>query len=77
MQVIAVETTIFDPECEGKLLGVDLTGDGKSHILQMITTSIGGIIVVIILLLALTADQMAKIEVSLQDCGSVAAVHLG
>ena len=76
MQVTAVETVIFDPECEGKLLVVGRTSGGKSHILRMIATFIGGIIVVIVPLLALTVDQMAKIEVSLQDCGSVTAVHL-
>ena len=77
VQATAIETAIFDPECRGKLLVVDRSGGGKIHILQMIATFIGGIIVAIVPLLALTADQMAKIEVSLQDCGSVAAVHLG
>ena len=55
---------------------VDCTGGGKSHILQTIATFVGGIIVVIVPLLALTVDQMAKIEEALQDCGSVSAVHL-
>ena len=43
MQVTAVETAIFDPECEGKLLVVDHTGGGKIDILRMIATFIGGI----------------------------------
>ena len=42
----------------------------------MIATFVGGVNVVIVPLLALTADQMSKIEEALQDCGSVAAVHL-
>ena len=63
MQVTAIETTISDPECKGKLLVMDCTGGRKSHILQMIATFIGGIIVAIVPLLALTNDQMAKIEV--------------
>ena len=44
MQVTAIETAIFDPECEGKLLVVDRTCGGKSHIQRMIVTFIGGII---------------------------------
>ena len=42
----------------------------------MIVIFVGGIIVIIVPLLALTADQMSQIEESLQDCGSVKAVHL-
>ena len=44
---------------------------GKSHILRMAATFLGGIVVVIVPLLALTADQMAKIEEANQDCGSI------
>mmetsp|Transcript_36102 Transcript_36102/g.66172 ORF Transcript_36102/g.66172 Transcript_36102/m.66172 type:complete len:200 (+) Transcript_36102:456-1055(+) len=46
------------------------------HILQIIATCAVEIIAVIVPLLALTANQMAKIEEALQDCGSVSAVHL-
>ena len=42
----------------------------------MIVIFVGGIIVIIVPLLALTSDQMSQIEESLQDCGSVKAVHL-
>ena len=34
MQVTAVETAIFDLECEGKLLVVDRSGGGKANILR-------------------------------------------
>ena len=76
MQVVTVKIIVLDKECGGKLLVVDRTGGGKSHILHMIATFVGGIIVVIVPLLSLTADSMGKIEEALQDCGSVTAVHL-
>ena len=76
MQIKAVQTIVFDLACKGKLLVVNHTGGGKGHVLRMIATFVGGITVVIVPLLALTADQMSKIEEALEECGSVAAVHL-
>ena len=61
----AVETIIHSEECRGKLLVVDRTASGKSHILRMIATMVGGIVLVIVPLLSLTADQMAKVRVAL------------
>ena len=61
-QVVAVVTILFDAKCEGKILVIDWTGFGKSHILRMIATFTGGVILVIVPLLALTANQMVKIE---------------
>ena len=72
----AVETIIYDENCGGKLLVVDRTGSGKSRILRIIGTFTGGIVVVIVPLLALSANQMAKIETALQSHGSVAAILL-
>ena len=45
--------------------------------LRMIATFVGGIIVVIVPLLALTVDQTSKIKEALEECGSVATMHLG
>ena len=75
-QHAAVETILFGEECEGKLLVVDRTGSGKSHILRMIGTFTGGIVLVIVPLLALSADQMAKIKEALESHGSVSAILL-
>ena len=72
----AVETIIFLEVCGGKLLVVDQTGSGKSHIFRMTATFAGGIILVIVPLLALTADQMVKIRIALQGEGSGSAYHL-
>ena len=51
-------------------------GGGKSHILRMIATMVQGIVLVIVPLLALTADAMAKIKEAIQHYGSVEAHHL-
>ncbi len=58
------------------MLIVDRTGGGKSHILRMAATFLGGIITVIVPLLSLTADQISKIDEANQDRGSMRAVHL-
>ena len=70
-----METICFSEECDGKLIVIDRTGSGKSHILRMVATMTGGIILVIVPLLSLTADQMAKIRVALMSEGSVEAHH--
>ena len=44
----AVETIYFSEECDGKLIVIDRTGSGKSHILRMVATMTGGIILVIV-----------------------------
>ena len=75
MQNDAVERALFDKTCEGKLLIIDRTGGG-SHILRIAVMFLGGIVVVILPLLVLTADQISKIEEANQDCGSIKAVHL-
>ena len=60
----------------GKLLVVDQTASGKSYILCMIATMVGGIVLVIVPLLLLAADQMAKVRVALQCHGSIEAHHI-
>ena len=47
----AVETICFSEVCGGKLLVIDRTGSGKSHILRMVATFVGGVILVIVPLL--------------------------
>ena len=55
-QMVAVIKLLFDGACNKKLLLVDRTGSGKSHILRMIASLTGGIWLIIIPLLSLTAD---------------------
>ena len=54
-------TEIMHGRCGGKLLLVHRTGGGKSHILRMIGSLVGGIVLVIVPLLTLCADQIRKI----------------
>ena len=44
----SVETIYLSEECDGTLIVIDRTGSGKSHILQMVATMTGGIILVIL-----------------------------
>ena len=75
-QVEAVHKLVYDGESQGKLLVVDRTGAGKSLILQLSAVCVGGIIYVCIPLLALTANQIAKIKLALQTQGRVRCYHL-
>ena len=67
---------MFDSECRGRLLVVDRMGSGKSLILQTVATCVGGITLVIVPLLSLTANQLSRLKLAGQDHGSVKAVHL-
>ena len=75
-QVEAAAKIMFDSECRGRLLVVDRTGSGKSLILQTVATCVGGITLVIVPLLSLTANQLSRLELAGQNHGSVKAVHL-
>jgi hypothetical protein len=75
-QMMAVLKILFDVRCKKKLLLVDRTGGGKSHILRMIASLTGGIWLVIIPLLSLTADTKAKMEEANEDYGSVEVHHM-
>ena len=59
-QLAACKKIIFDGSSLGKLLVVDRTGGGKSHILRMIATMVNGIMLVIIPLLSLTCRPDGK-----------------
>ena len=55
---------------------VDLTGGGKSLILSMTAISVGEITLLVIPLLALTANQLARLNNAIQKYGAITAVHL-
>ena len=75
-QITAVNKLVYDKESGGKILLVDRTGGGKSLILQLSAVMVGGIAYVIVPLLALTANQIAKIKLALQEEGLVKCYHL-
>lgn len=58
-QQIALMKLLFDSSCRRKMVLIDRTGGGKSHVMRMLGTMVGGIWLIIIPLLSLTADTMA------------------
>ena len=62
--------------CGGKLLLVHRTGGGKSHIMRMIGSLVAGVVVVIVPLLTLCADQIRKIDEASQKYASCEAQHI-
>ena len=68
-QVIAVNKLVYCQSSKGKLLVVNRTGGGKSLILSLAAVMVGGISLVIIPLLALTANQMSKLKEAISDHG--------
>ena len=72
----AVNTILFGAESGGKLLVVDRTGGGKSLILQLTAVAVAGVTLVIVPLLSLTANQMARISRASSRRMSINAIHL-
>ena len=58
----AITRIAFDPQSGGKLIVVDRTGGGKSLVLVMAVIVVGGVTIVIIPLLALTADELTRLN---------------
>jgi superfamily II DNA helicase RecQ len=67
---------VCDKSSKGRLLVVDRTGGGGTLILHMTAISVGGIALVIIPLLSLTANQLDHIKHAVQRYGAVYAYHL-
>ena len=67
-QEVTVTRLLFG-EGKGKLLLVERTGGGKSLVLALTAVCVGGVVVVIVPLLALTADQLARINRAVQRPG--------
>ena len=67
---------IMHGRCGGKLLLVHRTGGGKSHIMRMIGSLVAGVVVVIVPLLTLCADQIRKIDEASQKYASCEAQHI-
>ena len=66
-QVIVANNLVYCKSFEGNCLVVDRTGEGKSLILLLAAVMVGGITLVIIPLLALTANQMTKLKEAISD----------
>ena len=75
-QSSCLERILFEDSCGGKVLNIAPTGSGKSLTLRMVGTFTGGVCVVFVPLLALTADQMHAIKSADQRYASFEAVHM-
>ena len=60
----AVTRILFEPGTGGKLLLVERTGGGKSLVLATAAVTAAGVAVVVVPLLALAADQLARLPPS-------------
>ena len=60
---------------DSKLILVTRTGSGKSHVTRTLGVMMGGVTVIFVPLLSLSADQMAKMEAAKQCFGSVETHH--
>ena len=76
IQVEALKKITKRGECGRKLLFVGCTGVGKTHFFRMLGCILGGVIVIIVPLLSLSADQVEKMNNACQEYGSVEAHHL-
>ena len=73
-QSATVKGITINANSRGRLLVVDRTGGGL--ILYMTALVVGGITLVTILLLALTANQLSRLQRSVQAFGVVSVYHL-
>mmetsp|Transcript_15996 Transcript_15996/g.27214 ORF Transcript_15996/g.27214 Transcript_15996/m.27214 type:complete len:404 (-) Transcript_15996:1753-2964(-) len=62
--------------CESKMLFVTRTGYGKSHVMRTLGVVLGGVVVIFVPLLSLSADQMNKMKEANQNYGTVETHHL-
>ena len=76
IQVKALGKITECEDCGRKLLFVGRTGIGKTHFFRMLGCILGGVVVIIVPLLSLSADQVEKMNTASQDYGSIEAHHL-
>jgi len=78
MQNKCVDFLVFKRDIGGRRGGFSLLATlwGESLILQLTVTMIGGIILVIVPFLALTANQMSRIKEAVQSYRSIEAHYL-
>ena len=73
---IKTATHLIDPSKTRSLLIIDRTGSGKTHIYRIVGTIERGVILIIVPLLTLSADQLSKFKGANQSFGSVTAHHI-
>ena len=71
----AVTRILFEPGTGCKLLLVERTGGGKSVVLAMVAVTAAGVAIVVVPLLALTADQQSRLDRAVQRFGPFRAIQ--
>ena len=72
----AIELCINPSMIDSKLLLVTRTGYGKSHVMRTLGVLVGGVVIIFVPLLSLSADQMNKMKEANQKYGTVETHHL-
>lgn len=61
-QATVINKIIFDEKCRGKLLLIERTGARKNHAMRMVATMAGGVALVVVPLLSLTANLIKGLK---------------
>jgi hypothetical protein len=73
----AVSRLLFTKECRGRLILIDRTGRVEFLVLFLTAESVGGgITLVLVALLTLTASKISKLNAAVQRYGTITYVHL-
>ena len=73
---LATATALLNPLTPDRTLYVDGTGAGKSHAMRVLGGMLGGVTIVFIPLLSLSADVLEKFKTSNDTFGEVNVSHL-
>eukprot|EP00978_Attheya_sp_CCMP212_P023421 scaffold71688_cov32-Attheya_sp.AAC.1 len=76
MQINAIAAIVDIDISRGKVLLVAKTGSGKSHIIRTAGIMLGGVCLIMMPLLALGTDQVAKQRAVSQEFGTVEFFHV-
>ena len=72
----AIRKLLFNSECDKRMLFIDHTGGGKSHTVKMIAVMVGGVWLIVVPLLSLTPDVIAKMKEGANSSGSIDVYNL-
>ena len=76
LQRWAIQLCINPSIVDSKLLFITRTGYGKSHVMRTLGVLAGGVVIIFVPLLSLSADQMNKMKEASQKYGTVETHHL-
>lgn len=76
-RVEVTPSLIFDKSCDGTRIVMNHAGGSISLILFMVMTCIGGVTLVLVPILLLTASQLSRLNVAVQQWGNITGVQTG